>query len=268
MSKKKKDEEIEAEESPPEAEAEAEAEAGQLSEEGTDATDEVEAVQAVPEEDPGGETAEGPFEEAADLESEVAELKDKLLRALAEMENVRRRADRDSADASRYAIANFAREMLGVADNLRRALESVAGPVEDKGEADEAGQSGGRLEQLVTGVEMTEREMLNAFERAGIKPIEAMGHRFDHNFHEAMFEIEDASQPTGTVLQVMQPGFMISDRLLRPAKVGVSKGGPKAEPDKDGDDQPDPEASEKAAAYEKQSDPAEEATGTQLDTEL
>ena len=231
-----------------------------------------------PEEEPEEELEEEPEEEPADLESEVADLKDKLLRALAEMENVRRRAQRNSADASRYAIANFAREMLGVADNLRRALDSAAGPGEEDGEAprqadadageDEAEDKGDRLEQLITGVEMTEREMLNAFERAGIKPIEAMGHRFDHNYHEAMFEVEDESQPTGTVIQVMQPGFMINDRLLRPAKVGVSKGGPKAEPDTDPDDKPDPAATGKAAAYEKQVDTSDETTGTQLDREL
>lgn len=310
MTEKKKEEENGGEGQPPQAEAG----------EGTGAADNVEPVEADQEEDPNGsgesgdlfvapieesikESAEGPIKESAeesieefaeepikesaDLESEMAELQDKLLRALAEMENVRRRASRDSADASRYAIANFAREMLGVADNLRRALDSVAGPGDDgpgegadagTGAGEEAaGEPDGRLEQLITGVEMTEREMLNAFERAGIKPIEAMGHRFDHNFHEAMFEIEDESQPTGTVLQVMQPGYMISGRLLRPAKVGLSKGGPKAEPEKAGPKaepekagkgKPDPAATEKAAAYEKQSDTADETTGTQLDTEL
>ena len=308
MTEKKEEEENGAEGPPPEAEVgenaendagePGEAQAGEAHrEEDPDASGEPEDVFVVPDEPSA--------EEPADLESEVAELKDKLLRALAEMENVRRRASRDSADASRFAIANFAREMLGVADNLRRALDSVAGPgedgAEDDGEAgagegeDQAGEPDGRLEQLITGVEMTEREMLNAFERAGIKPIEAMGHRFDHNFHEAMFEIEDKSQPAGTVLQVMQPGYMISGRLLRPAKVGVSKAGPKAEPEKAGpkaepekagpkaepekagpkaepekagNDSPDPTATEKAAAYEKQSDTADETTGTQLDTEL
>ena len=217
-----------------------------------------------------GEPEDVPAEETADPGAEVADLKDKLLRALAEMENVRRRAERDRVDASRYAIANFAREMLGVADNLRRALESVAAEADtdaDEG-ADEAEgeEKGDRLEQLITGVEMTEREMLNAFERAGIKPIEAMGQRFDHNVHEAMFEIEDESQPTGTVIQVMEPGFMVNDRLLRPAKVGVSKGGPKAEPDTGPDDKPDPASTGKAAAYEKQVE--DESTGTQLDKEL
>ena len=287
MSEKKEEEENGAPGAPPEAEAEEKA--------GKDAggEGEVQFGEANREEDPKGSgepddlfgaPEEEPDEEPADLEAEVAELKDKLLRALAEMENVRRRAQRNSADAARYAIANFAREMLGVADNLRRALDSVAGPGKEGGEAEreagqgdgvdeaagegEAGDLGDRLELLITGVEMTEREMLNAFERAGIKPIEAMGHRFDHNVHEAMFEIEDESLPTGTVIQVMQPGFLINDRLLRPAKVGVSKGGPKAEPDKSPDDKQDPAATGKAAAYEKQADSADETTGTQLDREL
>jgi molecular chaperone GrpE len=291
MTKKKEEEENGAEESAAPAEAEEKGE--------KDAAEpgEVQAGEADREGDGDGSGEPGdlfgapediPIEEPADLESEMAELQDKLLRALAEMENVRRRASRDSADASRYAIANFAREMLGVADNLRRALDSVAGPGQEEGGEDDAGaakgeggdragEPDGRLEQLITGVEMTEREMMNVFERAGIKPIEAIGHRFDHNFHEAMFEIEDKSQPAGTVLQVMQPGFMIGGRLLRPAKVGVSKGGPKAEPDKAGpkaepekagNDKPDPAATEKAAAYEKQSDSADETTGKQLDREL
>ena len=278
MSEKEEEEEKVAEDAPPEAEV------GEKAADGANAVGEVQFGEPGREEDPKGPgepedpPEEEPAEEPADLESEVAELQDKLLRALAEMENVRRRAQRNSADASRYAIANFAREMLGVADNLRRALDSVAGEVDgeagkgDGGDeipaADEAGDSGGRLEQLITGVEMTEREMLNIFERAGIRPIEAMGRRFDHNFHEAMFEIEDESQPTGTVVQVMQPGFMIGERLLRPAKVGVSKGGPRVEPDKAGDDKADPAATGKAAAYEKQAEGAEETTGTKLDREL
>ncbi|MCP5367293.1 MAG: nucleotide exchange factor GrpE [Hyphomicrobiales bacterium] len=156
-----------------------------------------------------------------ELEAEVAELKDRLLRAMAETENVRRRAARDREDASKYAIANFAREVLGVADNLRRALDSVDADTRAGNEA---------LETLAVGVEMTERELLASMERVGIRPIEAMGKRFDHNFHEAMFEIEDPSQPAGTVLQELQAGYMLGERLLRPSRVGVSKGGPKEPP--------------------------------------
>ncbi len=154
-------------------------------------------------------------------EQQVEELNDKMLRALAEAENVRRRAERDKSDAAKYAIANFAREVLGVADNMKRAMASVDSEARKKDPA---------LEQLMVGLEMTEAEMLSTFERFGIKPIEAMGEKFDHNLHEAMFELDDASKPAGTVMQEVEDGYVLNDRLLRPAKVGVSKGGPK-EPD-------------------------------------
>ena len=168
--------------------------------------------------------AEGTGEEAVEEltpEQQVEELNDKLLRALAEAENVRRRAERDKSDAAKYAITNFAREVLGVADNMKRAMASVDSEARKKDPA---------LEQLMVGLEMTEREMLSTFERFGIKPIEAMGEKFDHNLHEAMFELDDTSKPAGTVMQVVEAGYVLNDRLLRPAKVGVSKGGPK-EPD-------------------------------------
>ncbi len=153
----------------------------------------------------------------AELEAEVESLRDKALRAMAEVENTRRRAQRDKDDAFKYAITGFAREMLTVADNLHRAIASVDA---------EARESDGPLKVLLEGVEMTERAMLAAFERAAIRRIEATGRRFDHNLHEAMFEAEDPSQPAGTVLQELEAGYLLNDRLLRPAKVMVSKGGP------------------------------------------
>lgn len=149
----------------------------------------------------------------AALEAEVAELKDKLLRALADGENVRRRAERDKADASKFAITGFARDLLSVADNLRRALDSLPEELAEKEE----------LKNFVAGVEMTERELLNSFEKHGIKPINPQGEKFDHNFHQAMFEVETADQAPGTVVQVMQTGYVLNDRLLRPAMVGVAK---------------------------------------------
>ena len=155
-----------------------------------------------------------------ELLSDVASLKDQLLRALAETENVRRRAERDKADLSKYAVANFAREVLGVADNLRRAVEAV-----DK----ETVEGNEDLKKLHVGIEMTQKALEATCERFGIKPIEAMGEKFDHNFHQAMFEVEDPDQPEGVVVQEIQTGYMIHDRLLRPAMVGVSKGGPKPE---------------------------------------
>lgn len=156
----------------------------------------------------------------AELEAQLAEANDRTLRALAEAENVRRRAERDKQDASKYAIASFAREILSVGDNLRRALDSI--------DAD-ARKSSDVVENLVTGVEMTERELIAAMERSGIQRIDPLGQRFDSNAHEALFEIPDESKPQGTVAQVIEVGYMLNDRLLRPAKVGVTKGGPKPE---------------------------------------
>ncbi len=163
---------------------------------------------------------EGP-DRLGELEAQVAELNDKLLRAVAETENVRRRANREKEDASKYAITGFAGDMVSVADNLTRALASIDAETRATDEA---------VSNLMDGVEMTLRDLLNSFERTGIKRIEAMDKPFDHNLHEAMFEMEDPSRPSGTVVQVIQEGYTIRDRLLRPAKVGVSKGGPKAGP--------------------------------------
>lgn len=162
----------------------------------------------------------------AELEAQVAEANDRTLRALAEAENVRRRAERDKQDASRYAIANFAREILTVGDNLRRALDSIDA---------EARTSSEVVETLMTGVEMTERALLSVLERSGIKRLDPLGQRFDSNAHEALFEIPDPTQPQGTVAQVIEAGYMLNDRLLRPAKVGVTKGGPKPEAPAAGD---------------------------------
>jgi molecular chaperone GrpE len=168
--------------------------------------------------------APSPGAQIASLEGQVAELNDKLLRALAEAENVRRRAERDRDDAFKYAIANFARDVLGVADNLRRARESIDAGVR---------QSDPAVDKVMAGIELTEREMLATFERYGIKPVKALGEPFDHNRHEALFEVEDKSRPAGTVCQVVETGYTLHDRLLRPAKVGVAKGGPKVEPRSD-----------------------------------
>jgi molecular chaperone GrpE len=150
---------------------------------------------------------------ASDLEAEVARLKDQLLRALADTENVRRRAEREREDTSRYAVATLARDIVSVADNLHRAIESLP--------ADQAPNDATR--NLLAGVEATERELLAIFERRGIKRIEPVGERFDPNFHQAMFEVPNSGQEAGTVVQVLQPGYLIFDRLLRPALVGVAK---------------------------------------------
>jgi len=149
-------------------------------------------------------------------EAELAETKDRLLRALAETENVRRRTERERTDAARYGGANLAKELLNVADNLRRALDAMP----------EEQASDERMKQLLQGVAATERELLAAFERGGIRRIDPLGERFDHNLHQAMFEVESSGQPPGTIVQVLQPGYVMHDRLLRPALVGVAKGAP------------------------------------------
>lgn len=155
------------------------------------------------------------------LVKENEELKDRALRLAAEMENLRRRTARDVVEARNYSIANFARDMLTVSDNLRRGLEAVPP------EAHESGESG--LKALVEGVEMTERAMLSALERHGVRKLEPKGEKFDPHFHQAMFEVEDGDVAPGTVVQVVQTGFVIGERVLRPALVGVAKAGRKAD---------------------------------------
>jgi len=153
-------------------------------------------------------------EKVAPAQAEIARLKDQLLRALAEAENTRRRAQKEREDTAKYAVANFARDMLAVADNFRRALEAV--PKDVRG--NEA------LKTLVTGIEATERQLYDALTRFGIKKLEPLGQPFDPNFHRAMMEVEDTDKPPGTVVQVLQPGYIIHDRLLREALVAVAKG--------------------------------------------
>ncbi len=160
-------------------------------------------------------TEEAPLEaRLAAAEAELAEAKDRALRALAETENVRRRAQREREDAAKYGASNLARDLLDVADNLRRALTSVP----------EAQVTDELTRTLLQGVGATERELLAAFDRHGIRRIDPLGERFDHNFHQAILEIENSGQPAGTVVQVLQPGYVMHDRLLRPAMVGVAKG--------------------------------------------
>ena len=148
------------------------------------------------------------------LNNKVIELKDQLLRSVAELDNYRKRVDREKEQLRKFGIANFAKELLAVADNLRRALES--GPSELAG-ADE------KVKNLIVGVEMTEKELLGAFEKNGVRQINPLGEKFDYNFHQAMFEVEAEDKESGIVVQVLQPGYAIEDRILRAAMVGVSK---------------------------------------------
>lgn len=158
-------------------------------------------------------------------ENERDELKDRLLRTLAEMENLRRRTEKEIGDSRIYAITNFARDMMTVADNTRRALENV--PSQTTLVNDSA------LKGLVEGIELTERDLLKTFERHGIRQINPMGEKFDPNLHQAMFEAEDPSLPNGHVMNVAQVGYAIGERVLRPALVGVSRGGVKANTNKE-----------------------------------
>ncbi|HEX4508285.1 MAG TPA: nucleotide exchange factor GrpE [Alphaproteobacteria bacterium] len=176
-------------------------------------------------EEPITEPGENPAPEPTDadriakLEAEAAELRDRALRALAETENVRRRLEREREDTARYAISRFAGDMLTVADNLRRALDAVPAQAIETDEF---------LAKLVDGVGATERTMLSVLEKNGVKKLDPTGQKFDPNFHEVLFEIDAPDSPAGTVMQVLEAGYTIGDRLLRPARVAAAKAGPKS----------------------------------------
>jgi len=166
---------------------------------------------------PAGEP--DPFVVLQNLQAENADLKDKVLRTLADMENLRRRTEKEVADVKTYAVTSFARDMLTFADNLRRAVDSL--PTELREGAD------GPVKSLIEGLELTERDFLSRLARYGVKKLEPEGGKFDPNMHEALFEIPNEAVPSGTVMQVVEAGYAIGDRVLRPAKVGISRGGPK-----------------------------------------
>ena len=202
-----REETTEVEESVPEAEQREEA---------------AEVKESVPEAEVSAQAAaDGETDQAADVgeptaepEGQIADLKDQLLRALADSENMRRRAQREKEDTAKYAIANFARDVLAVSDNLARALDAVP---EETRTGDET------VATLIQGLELTQREFQTAMERHGIRQVEPLGERFDHNFHQAMYEVESDEAEPGIVVQVAQPGYVIGERLLRPAMVGVAK---------------------------------------------
>jgi molecular chaperone GrpE len=213
--------------------------------------------------EPVAESTEPTYEE---LQSEVATIKDQLLRSLAEGENIRRRTEREKADMSKYAITNFAREIISVADNLTRALGSISDDTRTENE---------ELANLCIGIEMTDKELTSTFEKFNIQLIDSIGQKFDHNIHQAMFEVDDPDQPAGMVVQEIQKGYVLHDRLLRPAMVGVSKGGPKLEITEEAPSIVEPAkekvANDSSSAYEKQSDAvnqAAEGNNGQLDKEL
>lgn len=177
------------------------------------------------------QAAAGGAEPTADVlaqhAAEVADLKDRLLRAHAEMDNVRKRLEREKADAHKYAVSKFARDIVGVGDNFQRAISSVPAAAVEQTPA---------LKSFLEGVMMTERELLNVLERHGIRRVDPMGESFNPHLHQAVSEVQNPDVPSGTVVQVFQPGYIIEDRILRPAMVVVAKGG--AKPAKQGDGAP------------------------------
>ena len=177
-----------------------------------------------PKAEPQDATAEPDLEVGTDLEALLAEntdMRDRLLRTMADMENLRQRTEREKADTARYAISNFALDVLAIGDNLKRVIDHVP--------AEEAGQDPA-LKSLIDGVSLTERELLNMLDRHGVTRIEPLGQRFDPNMQQAMYEVPTTEVPDGTVVEVMQAGYTIGDRCLRPAMVAVAKGGGKPAP--------------------------------------
>ncbi len=183
---------------------------------------------------PAAQAETGATEAEMSPQERISDLKDQLLRALAEVENTRRRARREREDTAKYAIANFARDVLAVSDNLARALEAVP---EDARAGNDA------METLYQGVELTQRELQTAMDRHGIRQVDPLGEKFDHNFHQAMFEVESPDAEPGTVVQVAQHGYVIDERLLRPAMVGVAKKPPPPDvAEESSGDEPDAES--------------------------
>lgn len=183
-----------------------------ISEAAQQKAEELEATDAAGQ-DMAGE--EPPAETGPTLEKQVDELRDRLLRALADVENTRRRAEREVEDTRKYAAGNFAKDLLSVSDNLRRAIDSIGDELRDGSDS---------VKNLVLGIEMVEKELLGAFERHGIKKLDPIGQKFDHNFHQAMYEVPTADQAAGTIVEVLQSGYVMRERLLRPAMVAVAKG--------------------------------------------
>ena len=198
-----------------------------------------------------------------ELEEELGHTKDQLLRALADVENLRKRMIKERDDARKFSIASFSKELLPVADNLKRALEAVP---EDLKDIDE------RIGALLSGIEATEREMLRAFEKSGIKKLEPKGEIFNPNYHEVMFEAPIEGQPAGTIIELIEPGYILNERLLRPARVGVAKdmgnnnsGGATQKPPVQPQAQPQQGQNQQS---EENSPPPPEEPGQNLDTEV
>lgn len=167
---------------------------------------------------PGEGSAPASETEIATLKAQVADLTDRMLRAHAEMENIRKRSEREKAETHKYAVTRFARDIIAVGDNVQRAIAAV--PVH-------AAEQDPALQSFLEGVRMTERELVIALERHGVRRMDVKGEAFNPHHHQAVMEAQDESVPAGTIVQVLQEGYVIEDRVLRPAMVAVAKGGPK-----------------------------------------
>jgi molecular chaperone GrpE len=163
-----------------------------------------------------------PAEQVTAALEAAAEFKDKLLRTLAEMENLRKRTEREVADARVYGVTGFARDVLAVADNMHRALGTIEAELREHADV--------KMTALIEGVELTERELMKVLEKYGVTKFSPAGERFDPNVHQAMYEVENSELPAGYVAQVIQAGYMLGDRVLRPALVAVVKAAPKSPP--------------------------------------
>jgi len=177
--------------------------------------------QGRPQAQPAAEPEMVPAEQVKAALDAAADFKDRMLRALADMENLRKRTERDVAEARQYGIAGFARDVLQVADNMHRALDHIG--AELRGSAD------AKVAALVEGVDLIERELMKVLEKHGVKIFSPLGEKFDPNLHQAMYEMPGSGYPNGSVAQVIQAGYMIGDRVLRPAMVAIAKGEPKSE---------------------------------------
>jgi molecular chaperone GrpE len=173
-----------------------------------------EKEEQVSEEPKDQEEAEiSPEELIEKLNEEITSLKDQRLRAIAELENFRKRAEKDQSDALKYGISNFAKEIINIRDNIERAQSSVT----DEAKNNEA------IKSVIEGIDLIAQSVVSTFEKIGIKKIESLNEKFDHNLHQAMMEIENDELDPGTIVQELIPGYTLHDRLLRPAMVGVSK---------------------------------------------
>jgi molecular chaperone GrpE len=186
---------------------------------------------AAPAQDAAAESAKTIQEIVAALQAEVADLKDKWLRAHAEVENIRKRAEREKEEAAKYSIAKLARDIVHVGDNFQRAIDAVPAGAAEKDPA---------LKSFLEGVTMTERELLNALDRHGIKRVQPMNEPFNPHLHQAVAQVPRPDVPAGTIVEVYQAGYMIEERVLRPAMVGVAQGGPKPPPAPEGAPPPPP----------------------------